>query len=150
MKDRQIAEHSEKVNNAPAIYQKGPRRLGADPKGDTVWVGEYYAGKLAKIDIHTKKLSEYPVPNRYSHPYAAVVDKNHMVWVNLMNADRVLKFNPFTGQFTEFPLPSLGTDTRFIDVDNSTDPVTLWVPYYRVNKIARLQFRTAPESRDSV
>jgi hypothetical protein len=63
---------------APQIYQKDPRRLGAGPTGDAVWVGESYAGN------------------------------------------------------------------RFADVDNSTDPPTLWLPYYRVNQPARIQFQAAP------
>ncbi len=146
-KDREIAERTEKINNVPVIYQGGPRRLGADRRGDAVWVAEYYAGKLAKIDIHTKKLTEYRLPNRYSHPYSAVVDKNHMVWINLQNADRIAKFDPFTEKFTEYPLPSLGSDSRFIDVDDSTDPPTVWIPYIRINKIARVQFRTASPAK---
>ena len=141
-KDREISKRSGTINNAPLIYQKGPRRLGADPNGDAVWVAEFYAGNLAKIDIHTKKLTEYKVPNPKSEPYSAMVDKNHMVWVSLENEDRVLKFNPFTEKFTAYPYPSLGTDARFVDVDNSTDPPTVWLPFYRVNKIARVQFRT--------
>ena len=87
--------------------------------------------------------SAYRVPFPESHPYGAMVDKNHMVWVYEMNSDRVLRFNPFTEQFTEYPFPSLGTDNRFIDIDNSTDAPTLWLPYYRVNKIARMEFRTS-------
>lgn len=115
--------------------------MGADRNGDTVWIGEFYAGRLLKIDIHTKKLTEYPLPNQNSHPYSAVVDENHMVWINLQNSDRIAKFNPFTEQFTEYPLPSLATDLRFIDVDNSTDVPTVWLPYFRVNKIAKMEFR---------
>ena len=70
-----------------------------------------------------------------------MVDKNHMVWVPELNGDRILKFNPFTEKFTEYPLPTLGTNVRFIDVDNSTDVPTLWVPCTGANKIARVQFR---------
>jgi virginiamycin B lyase len=144
--DREIARRGATriINTVPQIYQKGPRRIGADPEGDSVWVGEFYGGNLMKIDIHTKKVTEYRVPFPESHPYGAVIDKNHMVWVYEMNSDRVLRFNPFTEQFTEYPFPSLGTDNRFLDVDNSTDPPTLWLPYYRVNKIARMEFRTLP------
>jgi streptogramin lyase len=140
-RDREISKLTGTVNNLPVIYQKGPRRMGADRNGDTVWIGEFYAGRLLKIDIHTKKLTEYPLPNPNSHPYSAAVDKNHMVWINLQNSDRIAKFNPFTEQFTEYPLPSLATDLRFIDVDNSTDVPTVWLPYFRVNKIAKMEFR---------
>jgi virginiamycin B lyase len=141
-RDREISKLTGTVNNLPVIYQKGPRRMGADRSGDTVWIGEFYAGRLLKINIHTKKLTEYPLPNTNSHPYSTAVDKNHMVWINLQNSDRIAKFNPFTEQFTEYPLPSLATDLRFIDVDNSTEVPTVWLPYFRVNKIAKIEFRT--------
>ncbi len=143
-KDREIGERSGAITNAAPLYQKGPRRLSADRNGDAVWVAEFWAGQLAKIDIHTRKVTEYKVPYRYSHPYAVVIDKNHMVWVCLMNSDRIAKFNPYTEQFTEYPLPSLCTNVRRLDVDNTTDPPTLWVPYTGINKIARVQFRTNP------
>lgn len=149
-KDREIAKRSGAlIDGNPSVYQSGPRRLGADPKGDTVWVGEYFAGRLGKIDIHTKKYTGYEVPNPASSPYDARVDKNHMVWVALMNSDRIAKFDPVTEQFTEYPFPTLGTDTRFIEIDNSTDPPTIWIPYYRPSRMARIQFRTAPHTAKS-
>lgn len=149
-KDREIGERNGSTNNSAPLFQKGPRRLGADPNGDAVWVAEYFAGRLARIDIHTLKVTEYKVPHRYSHPYAVVVDKNHMVWLCLLNSNRIAKFNPFTEQFTEYPLPNLGTNIRFIDVDNRTDPPTVWVGYSGSNKIASVKFRTNPASTAAV
>ena len=125
-------------------FQKGPRRMAADLNGDTLWVAEYWGNRLAKIDINSKKLvKEYRVPWPQALPYAVAVDKNHMVYVTLMNMDRIAKFNPFTEQFTELPLPSLGSGNRSIDVDNRTDPPTIWVPEFGTNKIARVQVRPA-------
>ncbi|MBI4445319.1 MAG: carboxypeptidase regulatory-like domain-containing protein [Acidobacteria bacterium] len=126
---------------ASAIYQKGPRRPGADRRGTTVWSAQNWEGLLAKVDINTLKVTEYLLHHRDSQPYAVVVDKNHMVWINLMNSDRVARFDPFKEKFTEFPLPSIGTETRHVEVDDRTDPPTVWLPYYRTNKIARIQFR---------
>ena len=86
-----------------------PGRMGADRHGNGVWVAEYSTGKLAKIDIHTHKVTEHTVTSVYSHPYAVIVDRNHMVWLTLMNSDRVAKFDPNTEKFTEYPLATLGT-----------------------------------------
>jgi virginiamycin B lyase len=143
-KDMEIGRAVGGSTSAGPLYFKGPRRLWADKSGDTVWVAEFWADQIAKVDIHTRKVTEYKVPYRYSHPYAIVVDKNHMVWICLKSSDRVAKFNPFTEQFTEYPLPSLGTDARRLDIDNSTNPPTLWIPYTGINKIARMEFRTTP------
>ena len=117
--------------------------MGADKKGDKHWISEFYGNRLLRIDINTKELKEYPLPHPDYTPYDTEVDKNHMVWINLMNSDRIAKFNPYTEQFTEYPLPSVGTESRQIIVDNSTDPPTVWVAYWRTNRIARVQFRTA-------
>ena len=152
-KDREVASHS--VGAATATeshaFQKGPRRMAADPNGDTVWVAEYWGGMLAKFDINTKKLiKEYPVPHHESLPYAVVVDRNHMVWFSMMNEDRIGRFNPKTEQFSEFPLPSLGTGIRSIDVDNSTDPPSLWAPEFGTNKLVHLEFRSSnPQMADA-
>lgn len=140
-KDEEIASRLGR-NGVGPLQQKGPRRLAADKHGDAVWVAEYWAGRLLKIDINTRKLTEYPLPSAQAHPYAVAVDKNHRVWVNQMNSDRVAMFNPSTEKFTEYPFPSIGTETRFIDVDNSTELPTIWLPYYRTNKLSRIQMRS--------
>ena len=138
-KDRQLASTLRSGANSGTPSIKVPRRLAADPNGDYVWVAEYSVDLLARIDIHTKEVKEYPMPHRYSQPYSVVVDKDHMVWIALMNTDRIAKFNPFTEQFTEYTLPTRGTEARFIAVDNSTDPPSVWLPYFRTNKLARIQ-----------
>ena len=131
----------ESASGAGPPNQKGPRKLRADRNGDSVWVPEFFAGKLAKIDIQTHKVTEYPLPFRYTKPYAAGVDKNHMVWIVGLNSDHVYKFNPFTESWTPYRIPSLGMDMRHVDVDNSTDPPTIWTAYFKANKVVRLQFR---------
>ena len=60
-----------------------------------------------------------------------------------MNHDALTKFDPETEEFTEYRLPTLGTEIRHVQVDNRTDPPTIWAPYNRTNKVVRLQFRTA-------
>lgn len=127
--------------NTSSPMQEGPRRMGADPKGNYVWVGEFFGDQLARIDIHTKEVKEYPLPHRYSQPYSVSVDKNHMVWFNMLDRDAIARFDPKTEQFTEFQMPTRGTEIRQITQDNSTDPPTIWVSYDRVLKIARIQLK---------
>jgi len=133
------------TSNAPP-QQKGPRRLAADKNGDSVWVSEYFADRLLRIDIHTRKITEYPFPHPYVQPYAVAVDKDHMVWISLLNADRIAKFDPVKEKFTEYELPTRGTENRHIAVDNRTTPPSVWVPYGRTNKLARIEFRPQAES----
>ena len=135
-------------------WQKGPRRQTQShwtalrfTRDKTQFKHQWFtlskSGAIAKVDIRTKQVTEYPLPHAYSFPYQLTVDKNYMVWVTGMNTDRVFKFNPSTERWTEYPLPTLGTDSRHIDVDNSTELPTVWVSYWGgPNKVARIQFRT--------
>jgi virginiamycin B lyase len=94
-----------------------------------------------RININTKAVTEYPAPRPYMQPYAVAVDKNHMVWVTTLNTDRLLRFDPSTQQFTEVLLPTRGTEIRHIAIDNRGSSPTVWVPYWRANKIASIQLR---------
>ena len=126
-----------------SVYNPGgqaPRRLAADPAGDTVWVANWWGSNLAKIDIHTLEATYYHLPIG-AHPYATVVDRNHMVWTNLSSDDAVAKFNPDTEQYTIYKLPSLGAELRHIAVDNAGGP-DVWVVYREASRAARIQFRT--------
>lgn len=135
--------------NTSPVWQQGPRRLGADRKGTAIYVANWWGDNLAKVDIKTNKVEYYQYPNTpgFFGVYDSTVDKNGKVWVNLMNADRVAKFDPKTETWTDFMLPSLGNETRFIAVDNNKPTVEVWTPYWRTNRIARLQFRTTEDMR---
>ena len=141
-KDVEIGRENGAVGNAAPLYFNGPRRLGGDPKGEYVWVALYWPGQIARINIRTREIKKFQMPSRYAHPYDVQVDKNQMVWINQMNGDRLTKFNPFTEEFTDYPLPSVGSETRHIDIDDSTSQPTIWLAYTGLAKIARVQFRT--------
>ena len=132
--------------NTGDLLQVGPRRLATDRNGDSVWWAEHFANRIGTIDINTKKVSEVPMPHPYMQPYGIAVDKDHMVWVTSIASDRVVRFNPATNKITEYDMPTRGTEARHIFADNRTDPPTIWIPYDRTNKIARIQFRTGTKS----
>jgi streptogramin lyase len=115
--------------------------MGADPSADLVWVALFCLDKIARIDTQTRKVTQHPMPYKYSRPYGIQVDRDHNVWINETNTDMVAKFNPATQKFTEYQLPSRGTDVRQITFDYSTTPITVYIEYSRENKVARLQFR---------
>lgn len=141
-KDRELSASLGLTPNTATPLEKGPRRSAADRGTDTIWVCEFFADRLAKIDAKTRKVTEYPLPHRYSQPYSATVNqKDHTVWITMLNSDRIAKFDPSTEKFTEYTLPTRGTEIRHIQVDSSTNPPTVWLPYDRTNKIARIQFR---------
>src|SRR5207237_1290659 len=106
--DREFYHIQGALRFMPNNYTPGsqsPRRMGADKTGNAIWVGNWWGGNLAKIDIKTMKATYYPLPFKYQHPYSAVIDKNHMVYTNVSNDDEVAKFDPKTGQWTLYKLP---------------------------------------------
>ena len=122
---------------------QAPRRMFADPKGDSMWVANWWGQNLAEINIETLEPTYYQLPIE-AHPYATAVDRNHIVWTNLSSDDAVAKLDPNTGQYTIFKLPSLGAELRHIAVDDAGGP-DVWVVYREASRAARIQFRTEDE-----
>ncbi len=67
-KDRELSAGLGLTPNTATPLEKGPRRSAADRGNDLVWVCEFFADRLAKIDARTKKVTEYPLPYRFSQP----------------------------------------------------------------------------------
>ena len=124
---------------------RGPRRLGSSGKngGNFMYVGLNKSDEVAQIDIKAKRLVKtFQLPVG-SQPYDGRIDKNGMLWVPPQNADRVYKVDTKTSEVTTYHMPSRGTDIRMINIDDSTNPPTVWTHYNRGNKIVRLQERPA-------
>lgn len=117
----------------------GPRRADMDTQG-RFWFAEYYAGKIGMFDPATRKITEWPIPPvPWSGPYDVVADKNGEVWAAGEFADNVYRLNPATGEVTTYPLPTLEMNVQRIDVDNSTNPVTIWLGQNHKSRIARVE-----------
>ena len=54
--------------NTATPLEKGPRRSAADRGKDIVWVCEFFADRLAKIDAKTRKVTEYPCRTASASP----------------------------------------------------------------------------------
>ena len=129
------------INTVPHGQQ--PRRLGADKRGDSVWVPNNAGNNVAKINIHTLETKYYPVQG---NPYFVTVDKDSNVWTNLFADAKVGRFNPRTEQWTYFTLPSR-CESRNIAVDDLRGDI--WVPCANTSRVIRLQFRTAEQVQAS-
>jgi streptogramin lyase len=125
------------INTVP--YGQQPRRLGADKRGDSVWVPNNAGNNVAKINIHTLETKYYRVQG---NPYFVTVDKDSNVWTNLFADAKVARFNPRTEQWTYFTLPSR-CESRNIAVDDIRGDV--WVPCANTSRVIRLRFRTTEQ-----
>jgi streptogramin lyase len=96
-KDRELSASLGLTPNTATPLEKGPRRSVADREKNVIWVCEFFADRLAKIDARTSKVTEYSLPHRFSQPYSATVNaKDHTVWITMLNSDRIARFDPVT------------------------------------------------------
>ncbi len=116
----------------------GPRRTFMDSQ-DRYWFGENYASKVGMFDTKTKQFQEWTPPIPWSGAYPVVQDKHGEVWTVGMSTDYVFRLNPKTGTFIAYLLPTLAANLRKVDVDNSTDPVTIWVAEVHRGKLAKIE-----------
>ena len=112
------------------------RRLNIDDQ-DRITIAEYRGNKVAVFDPKTEKFSEYDLPP-HTYPYRAEIDKNGEIWASTMHTDRVVRVNPKTGEKIQYLTPT-NTDMRTVFVDNSTNPVTVWVGSNHNHRLVKVE-----------
>jgi virginiamycin B lyase len=123
----------------PQTPNSGPRRIALDGD-DYLWFGEWFGGKIGRFDIKEKKITEYPVNEKFAAFYEAGVDpKNHTGWAYDWRNDREDRVDPLTGEVTEYPMPTLDVEARRTAVDTSTDPPSVWINGAGIGTIIRIQ-----------
>ena len=125
------------INTVP--YGQQPRRMGADKRGEYVWVPNNVGNNVARINIRTLDVKYYPIEG---NPYFVTVDKNSNVWTNLFSDAKVARLNPKTEQWTYYTLPSR-CESRNISVDDIRGDV--WVPCANTSRVIRMRPRTTAD-----
>ncbi len=132
--------------NAPVPWSQGPRRMGADKQADVLWVGNSWAGTLARIDTHTMETSFVPLPGPgVMQPYHVAVDGKHNAWLNIWTSDVILRYDPSANAWTTFDLPTRGTEARYISLLERDGAMQVIIPYSRTSKVAVMTFRSAAD-----
>lgn len=116
----------------------GPRRMHVDAR-DRLWIGEFYANKLAVFDTKKGEFQEWSHPIPWYGPYDVAPDKEGYVWTGAMSNDFITRFNPRIGEFRNYLLPRLGVNVRRVDVDNSGPHPVFWVGENHQAKIAKVE-----------
>jgi virginiamycin B lyase len=84
------------------------RRLGMDPKG-IVWMGEFSAGKVLRIDPESGQVSEIVMPVQPSQPYDVWPDDKGNIWItDAGSIASMIKYEPDSKKFTYYPAPQQG------------------------------------------
>ena len=139
-------EHNEIGFNYPAPWDQGPRRMGIDKNGDTLWTGNSWGGSLGKINVRTGEMSIVPMADsKHEQPYHIQVDSQHNAWGNLWTADHIFRYEPGAGRFTSFEIPRRGTEVRFISVDESRGQLEVLIPIYRTGQLGFMTIRSEAE-----
>ena len=129
--------------NQPVPWNEGPRRMGSDKNGDSLWVGNSWGNSLTKIDIHTMETSFVPLPGPgIMQPYHVTVDSGHNAWLNIWTSDVIMKYDPAANKWTTFDLPTRGTEARYISLLERDGKMEVVLPYSRTSKVAVMTFRS--------
>jgi streptogramin lyase len=125
----------------PAPFAQGPRRMGTDKNDDVLYVGNSWAGTLAKINTRTQEMSTIPLP-ALRKPYQVAVDSQHNAWLNIWMTDQVLRYDPKANSFTAFDIPTRGSEVRYVSLYEKDGQMKVVLPSYRTRKVTVMAFRS--------
>ena len=129
--------------NTVLPWAQGPRRMGSDKNGNSVWVGDSWGGNFARIDTDTMEQTYVPLPDPQAmQPYHVTVDSKHGVWTNLWTADQIIRLDPASNKWTTFDLPTHGAETRYISILEKNGSMSVTIPESRARKVAVMTFRS--------
>jgi streptogramin lyase len=106
--------------------EQSRNRRGRIDDQDRFFYAQYRGNKLAMFNTKDEKITEFPLPTKFTNPYDVIWDKNGELWTGGMTTDRVVRLNPKTNETVEYMLPR-DTNMRRMFVDNSTPRPTFWV-----------------------
>ena len=107
-----------------------PHSIMVDPlNAQTMWFSEigYRANKIARLDLETDKIIEYPVPTPKSSPHSGIVGKDGRVWMTVATpgiSAKLLSLDPRTGQVKEYAYPGKRIGAHSLALDKAGN---LWI-----------------------
>jgi streptogramin lyase len=115
--------------------------MGTDKNDDVLYVGNSWAGTLAKINTRTQETTTIPLPD-LRKPYHVAVDSQHNAWLNIWMTDQVLKYDPVGNSFTAYDLPTRGSEVRYVSLYEKDGQMKVVLPSYRTRKVSVMAFRS--------
>src|SRR5262249_39306025 len=86
---------------------KGNARRGRMDNQDRYWFAMNTADRLGMLDTRTGKVTEWPLPFKYTTPYTmSWPDKKGYVYSSSNTSERLLRLNPKTGEIVEYQMPT--------------------------------------------
>jgi virginiamycin B lyase len=106
--------------------EQSRNRRGRIDEHDRFFFAQYRGNKISMFDTKEERMTEYPLPTKFTSPYDVIWDKNGELWTGGMTTDRVVRHDPKTGATVEYML-ARDTNMRRMFVDNTTARPTFWV-----------------------
>jgi virginiamycin B lyase len=118
--------------------RSSPRRGRMDAQ-DRFWFAEYTGDKIGMFDTRTEKFQEWPMPRKYTTPYAvSAPDRNGYVYATSNMAERLMRLDPKTGEIVEYQIPT-EFDSKKITYDPTTSRLTLWMVNTRTARMMKVE-----------
>lgn len=115
-----------------------PRRGKMDAQ-DRFWFAEYTGDRIGMFDTKTEQMKEWPVPLKYTTPYAASVpDRNGYVFASSNMSERVLRLDTKTGEVIEYQVPT-DFDSKELILDPTTKKTAVWMANTRNARILKVE-----------
>lgn len=116
----------------------GPRRTTLDGQ-ERFWYAQYYSGGIGMFDPKAWQIKDWPL-HPYALPYGIGVAKNGEAWAAGQGTDYVYRLNPATGEVTTYWKGSeVYGQSRYLFVDSSTTPATVWTGNNHRATIVRIE-----------
>jgi len=118
--------------------RSSPRRGRMDAQ-DRFWFAEYTGDKIGMFDTRTEKFQEWPMPRKYTTPYAvSAPDRNGYVYATSNMSERLIRLDPKTGEIVEYQMPT-EFDSKKITYDPTTSRLTLWMVNTRTARMMKVE-----------
>ena len=119
--------------------RSSPRRGRMDSQ-DRFWFAEYTGDKVGMFDTRTEKFQEWPMPRKYTTPYAvSAPDRNGYVYATSSMSERLMRLDPKTGEIVEYQIPT-EFDSKKMTFDRRTDRTILWMCNTRTARMMKVEF----------
>ena len=119
----------------PAPYAQGPRRMGTDKNDDVLYVGNSWAGTLAKIDTRTGETSTIPLP-AMRKPYQVAVDSRPQCLAQHLDDRPGAALRPEGQRLHGLRHSDPRSEARYVSLYEKDGQSKVVLPSYRTRKVS--------------
>jgi virginiamycin B lyase len=118
--------------DVPLTNSRFPHTGDFDPDGNFWFTLALGHGAVAKLDLRTGIVTEYPTLTENSEAYGLKIDREGSVWFTELRGNKLGKIDRKTGKMTEYDPPTSKAGPRRIQMDSKG---RLWFTEYYVDRI---------------